>query len=162
MNFLERNLEDIIFNAPPNKLKGLRVPILKKRQLKIGNYGIADIVAVKTEQNCPNSRFLRFFVYELKQKEINLSSFIQAVKYAKGIQHYLDKVQKLCTEEYKITIVLIGEKVNMSEFIYLPDIFTFNGYSDCGVDIELYTYSYDYDGIKFQEHREYSLTNPGF
>lgn len=46
MKFLEKDLEDIIFNADNESLqsRGLEIRGFKKRQLNIGNYGIADIV----------------------------------------------------------------------------------------------------------------------
>jgi hypothetical protein len=46
MNFLEKNLEDIIFETHENKLRdrGLEISGKKLRQLRIGNYGIADMI----------------------------------------------------------------------------------------------------------------------
>jgi hypothetical protein len=164
MNFLEKDLEDIIFNAPKDQIdkRGLIIPKRRKRQVKIGNYGIADMLAVKIGETDPGNKFLHFYVYELKQKEINFNTFIQSIKYVKGLQDYLQKNKKLHSQEYKITIVLIGEKVSMVDFIYLPDIFQYNVYSCYGVDIELYKYSYEYDGIKFNQLSDYSLSNSGF
>jgi len=46
MKFLEKDLEEIIFNADMKDLpeKGLHFTGVIKRQLRIGNYGVADLV----------------------------------------------------------------------------------------------------------------------
>jgi hypothetical protein len=48
MKFLEKDLEDIIWEASNERLQenGLDISGKKYRQLRIGNYGIADIVSV--------------------------------------------------------------------------------------------------------------------
>ena len=45
MTFLEKDLEQIIFETPKEKLqeKGLVIKGKLLRQIKIGNYGIADL-----------------------------------------------------------------------------------------------------------------------
>ena len=51
MNFLEKDLEEIIYNTDKEMLTERGLPYHPfetfKRQLKIGNYGIADLVSFK-------------------------------------------------------------------------------------------------------------------
>ena len=167
MTFLEKDLEDIIFNAPIQELenRGLQIPKLKKRQLRIGNYGIADIVGVERDLSCPphlDSSYLRFSIFELKQKKITITTFLQAIRYAKGITSYLAKYKDLSTEEYKISLCLIGQTVCMSDFIYLADLMSNNWESSFGLDLSIYTYSYGFDGIYFKRIKGYDLIKKGF
>ncbi len=167
MNFLEKDLEDIIFNAPVQELenRGLNVPHLKKRQVRIGNYGIADIIGVEKNLSSPphlQSSYLRFSIFELKQKKITMITFLQAIRYARGLTSYLMKHKNLNTEDYKITICLIGQSVCMSDFIYLTDLLPNNWDSCFGLDLSIYTYSYDFDGISFNRVSGYDLKNKGF
>lgn len=51
-DFLEKTLEDIIFETSNDDLKerGLWICGNKKRQVKIGNYGIADLITCNIER----------------------------------------------------------------------------------------------------------------
>lgn len=59
MNFLEKNLEDIIYETNNKYLRerGLFINGIKKRQLRIGNYGIADIVTFKKGDYCEDLKY---------------------------------------------------------------------------------------------------------
>jgi hypothetical protein len=112
MDFLEKNLEDIIFNTSNEKLK---------------------------------------------QKEININSFLQAVQYCTGIQSYITK-KKVQYNDFIFSIVLIGQTINLnSSFCYLPDLISSNKFN-----LELYTYEYSFDGIKFELKDGFKLINEGF
>ena len=52
MNFLEKNLEDIIFETDNVDLRKRDLFIFgkKKRQVRIGNYGTCDTMVVKVNQ----------------------------------------------------------------------------------------------------------------
>jgi hypothetical protein len=51
MKFLEKDLEEIIFNSCKIKLcnRGLTLPEKIKRQVRIGNYGVADLIGFEKE-----------------------------------------------------------------------------------------------------------------
>jgi len=158
MQFLEKNLEDIIFTTPNELLqeRGLNISGSKKRQVRIGNYGIADIVAYDRGCFVPLNGGWHdetcIVVYELKQQEINVSALLQAARYAKGIQSYLKEYKG---RHYKVRACLIGSSIEQSSgFSYLADfIHDF---------MSIYTYKYDFDGIKFNREFGYHLLKEGF
>ena len=172
MNFLEKDLEEIIYCADKDVLcqKGLNLTGFLLRQKRIGNYGIADIIEVKRpyyhsqfKEHCKGE----IVVYELKKDKISVSSFFQAMQYIKGIQRYLDKRQTPISDHYNYRIVLIGKTIDItSSLVYLPEFMTpdviedFIG-SDAKLSLNLYTYSFDINGLYFDEQRGYKLTNEG-
>ena len=77
MKFLEKDLEQIIYESS-NKLlreKGLNIRGKKYRQLRIGNYGIADIISVRRYEDC-----LYINIYELKKSKNTAYLFHQLLK----------------------------------------------------------------------------------
>lgn len=171
MEFLERDLEEIIFNANLSDLeeRGLRMELQRKRQFKIGNYGIADIIGLE------KPLYHTFFkihlkgtitIYEFKKDAINISAFLQAIRYLKGVKRYLEK--RGLDKNYNYKIVLIGRTLDLnSSFSYLPDLIC-NGYNETNIDdvsdfnLELYTYSYGLEGLNFSQETGYKLINEGF
>jgi hypothetical protein len=148
MDFLEKNLEDIIFEADNEKLKerGLFIPGKKKRQVRIGNYGIADIVSWTSTPNR-----LEITVFELKQKTIDATALMQAFRYKVGIERYISsRKPKLW---FEVNIVLIGKEIGKGDFCYMLSEYS-NFYT--------YTYSYGIDGIKFESQSGYYLRQEGF
>lgn len=161
MEFLEKDLEDIVFNSSCDSLeeRGLYVPDKKRfRQLKIGNYGIADLVTFERpyfETDLPienhHSRPI-ITVYEFKKDEINYSTFDQSLRYACGIKRYWEYRfenknhvfvdSNMCYFiDPEIRIKLIGRKVTQTGFItFIENIFP---------NVEIYTYDYGFDGIHF-------------
>jgi len=158
MEFLEKDLEEIIFNATKDQLFDADMPLLGKRfrQVRLGCYGVCDILHVYRD----DENVLTFEVLELKKEKIGISAFLQAVKYIKGIQQYLKKVKNRRPENYNYEITLVGRSVDTSgSFIFLPDIV-----SNCipQFRINLFTYKYGFDGIYFVLHDGYELTEEGF
>ena len=171
MDFLEKDLEEIIFNANLSDLakRGLSMELQRKRQFKIGNYGIADIVGF--ERPYYNSNLKTHFkgvitIYEFKKDAINISAFLQAIRYLKGIKQYL--IRRNLEEYYNYKIVLIGRSLDLnSSFSYLPDLIsndiydmTIHNYSR--FNLEFYTYSYGLEGLNFTQEFGYKLMNEGF
>lgn len=162
MKFLEKNLEDIVFTAPPIELfnRGLDTTALlgiKKRQLKIGNYGIADIVTFERCEDENLSPYLNVTVFELKRDYINIDSLLQSVRYLKGIKRYIENKRKK-NIHVKYNAILIGERLDLeSSFVYLPDFLCNNDF-----DVKMFTYQYNFDGIRFEEQFGFCLTNEGF
>lgn len=173
MKFLEKDLEEIIYNADLEKLslKGLYVKGKLKRQLRIGNYGIADLVSISRPYY--HTLFKRHMkgvitVMELKQEKIGVSTFFQALNYAKGIKHWISLNRPHLHNSFNYRIVLIGREFDRcSSFVYLNDLFEAD-MDDVDMDdthkttVDLYQYKYDLDGISFREIYGYSLVDPGF
>jgi hypothetical protein len=173
MKFLEKDLEQIIYTADKTELENRGLPIFGKlkRQVRIGNYGVADLIEYsKPSFIQPWGRHEKgnITIYELKQEKISVSAFFQAIRYVKGILRYLEKCKNDSKHHYNYNIVLIGRSICFdSSACYLSDIFPaghgdIDAFSHYSVSISLYTYEYDVDGIKFKEVSGYKLTNEGF
>lgn len=171
MKFLEKDLEEIIYNADRCKLaeKGLVDYGKFYRQLRIGNYGIADIVSVSRPYY--NEHFKKHFkglitIYELKKDKISVSSFFQALSYLKGIKTYLEYKNK--SNLFNFEICLIGNELDLSSSVcYLSDIFDVDVtdveiYLESVTKVQLLKYDFDIDGLIFNECYDYNLPNKGF
>jgi hypothetical protein len=163
MTISEKELEDLIFNADPKDLdeRGLSIVGNLRRQVRIGNYGVADMVAYDRGKayfdynKSPYYQKPQITVIELKKDEININTFMQAVRYAKGIKRYFE--YKKYTD-FDLIIKLIGSNINLdNDFIYLIDLI-----SSDELYLEVYTYSLHLDGIFFKSHSGYCLINEGF
>lgn len=162
MTFLEKDLEQIIYESGRDLLeeKGLRVKGKLYRQLRIGNYGIADLVSIskpfyigKKEDESSLIMPGTITIYELKKEKIGISALLQSISYMKGIQSYLGKRGK--NNLFNISICLIGKQIDTSgSFCYISSIYEF--------PIELMTYSYDINGINFKGNHNFCLKNEGF
>ena len=162
MNFLEKDLEDIVFNTDTDLLqkRGLDIHGKRYRQLRIGNYGIADIVTVKkvSQPVFRNGellfmdRTLKIEVYELKQNEISINTFMQAIRYCAGINDYISRFRNKIFE-IDFSICLIGRSLTGGDFCYTPDFLH---------NLRMFTYDYDFDGIVFNQEDGYYLDNNGF
>lgn len=171
MEFLEKDLEQIIYESGSEQLleKGLYVYGKRKRQLKIGNYGVADMVTIVR----PNYNFTFkeaykgiITVYEFKKDKVSVSTFLQAIRYLKGIQRYLESRGKM--ELYNYQIVLVGREMDLSSsFSYLTDMISSNLY-EVGINdenkfsLDVYTYKYKIDGLEFEREADYKLIEEGF
>lgn len=143
----------------------------KYRQLRIGEYGIADLVTVERSRKLDfygekiTERGILISIFELKKERIGVSAFFQAIGYAKGIKEYLDKNKPSLS--YDIEICLVGNSVDTTgSFIFLPDLINKDSdeYSFTRIltNVRYFTYSYKLDGMYFTEESGYHLTNNGF
>lgn len=156
MDFLERDLEDIIYDTPSEYLykRGLNVYGKRIRQLRLGNYGIADLVTIRKrftpeEDNCFSYHEFFITIYELKKGNINISTYLQAIRYCRAIQRIFEK--RKINAHFKFKIVLVGKTLDISsDFVYLTE------FNDM---VELYTYQYKIDGLYFKSHYGYKLTH---
>ena len=159
MEFLEKNLEDIIFETPSDNLgdRGLYVSGKRYRQLRIGGYGIADMVTIDKEYiNYPHTCYtiLHITVFELKKNKLDESSLCQASRYIKGIKRYLKQRDIFNNFPIEYKIVLVGKTLNMnSSFVYLTDFVE---------NLEVFTYEYKFNGINFIDHSGWHLKDEGF
>jgi hypothetical protein len=178
MNFLEKDLEQIIYEADKELLaeKGLRVNGKLLRQVRIGNYGIADLVSIERpyyhtyfKNHCKGT----ITIYELKKENISVSAFLQAVGYVKGIMRWMEQhpknIEIISTSNYDINIVLIGKSIDKkSEFLYLADLLNTDNLGDnslldsFNLSLEMFIYDYDFNGINFTKIENYKLMNEGF
>lgn len=171
MKFLEKDLEEIICTSDRSLLKkrGLNVQGKLLRQLKIGNYGRADLVTIERPKyelfETEHYKGL-ITVFELKQNNVSVSAFLQALGYLNGIRSFLDKSGLENYFNYKI--VLVGSNIDTSSTLcYLPnfcngDFFNLHVSEESTFQLDLITYQYKFDGILFTNHKGYLLTNEGF
>jgi hypothetical protein len=174
MNFLEKDLEEIIYTSGRDVLdqRGLTINGKLLRQVKIGNYGIADLIEFTRPSYDGHNREIlcpgRITIYELKKDQIGISAFLQSLNYLQGITKFLQKKQ--IDNYYIIDIVLIGKTLDKSgSFCFITDLLNINsGFADkenifgqTGT-ISYYTYTFDINGLKFHIEDGYDLTNKGF
>lgn len=163
MKFLEKNLEDIIMKTNNNILqeRGLDIFGSKKRQVRIGNYGICDIVTVDRCVDYYNKKYVEFGVIELKQEIINAKALFQAIRYATGIRSWLEKYKRELS--YSINIILIGKSIEAStDFCFVSDLFVADSFQYRNASVSIYTYDYDFDGISFNKESGFKLIDEGF
>lgn len=155
MNFLEKDLEDIIYeNANTESGKdflanrGLELRGHTFRQVNLGEYGIADLINISTDGcKAKNSRILIINIIELKNGVIDGKTLAQAMRYYKAIydlKAYAEtyaKNNKTSWFNICIHITLIGKSVTDEIRWILPIIF---GY------VDVYTYSYKINGLQFE------------
>lgn len=165
MNFLEKDLEQILWETDSSKLeeRGLyNISGIKKRQLRVGNYGVLDLMTVQRITSPDGMKYLSITVFELKKELLDINTFLQAVRYCKGIISYLEKRERY---EFELNIILVGKTIEKnSSFVFLTDMFQgndFGNYSRVN-SVNFFTYSYEFDGIKFNNHSDYKMTNEGF
>jgi hypothetical protein len=171
MKFLEKDLEEIIYLSDRDKLsdKGLTDYGKFYRQLRIGNYGVSDIISISKPYYHSGFKTKMkgiITIYELKKDKVSVSSFFQALGYLKGIITYLEKRNKDHLFNYEIC--LIGKEIDLDSTIcYLPSIFNFD-ISENDIDLQsktsvkIYTYNYTIDGLEFNSCEDYNLINKGF
>ena len=165
MEFLEKDLESIIWESNNEKLqvKGLNVSGKKYRQLRIGNYGIADLVTIQRDYHEVEKilPYLNITVFELKKDKAGISAFLQALKYCKGIKTYLEDYKP--NIYFKLNIVLCSKKIDTeSDYIYLCDLISGSDDSNLLNSLTNYSFSFSIDGINFKEEKGYNLINKGF
>jgi hypothetical protein len=183
MKFLEKDLEDIIYDklkmsggtddlfnrglqefyqfepdGPHSEIiKGNNIKVV--RQLRIGNYGVADIVVFQkyyiphVDNPLKGGLNINILIFELKKDKVCIDTLVQAKKCEKGIKQYFRQFSIYP----KIRLCLIGSSVNTSnDWIYLFD----NVMNNCSA----YSYKYEWDGISFNyvDLGSYALTNQGF
>lgn len=165
MDFLEKDLEDIVFENSDEALssRGYRISGKRFRQKVIGRYGICDLLTVDRVDPFGTGHCLMITIHEFKKDQVTVDTFMQALRYCKGISHYLNDRETDIPHQFKIS--LCGKRIDMeSSFVYLADLVGGDGLDFSGtlVDLKVYSYTYDFDGIKFNTHSRYNLVEPGF
>lgn len=160
MHFLEKDLENIIFEASKTQkgqiqlqergLDFIQQPL--ERQIDLGVYGVLDLIQIHFEE-AGNSPKIEIDLIELKKDEINMDTFLQAVKYCKGVVIYLRRKYEHPTVNF--TIHLIGKTIDIkTNFCFLPDFLC--NYEFC---LHLYEYKADLErGFYFENKSGYYST----
>lgn len=153
LNFLEKDLEDIIFETDNNILKnrGLSIRGYKFRQVNMGLYGVADIININKSYFDTNGLetlpFLKINIIELKKDAVDINTFFQSIKYARYLQLYFEKRDI----DIRIEFTLIGKYIDTkNEFCYLSSVFD---------NVKFYTYKYQHDGIYFHYRCGYQISD---
>lgn len=144
MKFLEKNLEDIIFETDNKKLFERGLPIFGKklRQVNLGSYGIADLICFERSKDQ-----IIVTVIELKKDCVNLDALIQALRYVEGIKNYFRLRKFYKKSNIKYVIRLCGSKISNQKEIALIT----SNISDDFLLIDSHKYEYDVDGLRFTE-----------
>lgn len=168
--FLEKDLEDIIYNSDREELfdRGLNIYGKMFRQLRIGNYGIADLVCVdriEAKNKSDDDVDLVIKVIELKRDLIDVNTFLQAVRYVSGISSYINKRKPNLKVNYVIN--LVGLRTDKTgDFCFITDMFVQNHRSALSknnvISLSIITYDITLDGIFFNRDGGYKLSNEGF
>lgn len=172
MKFLEKDLEDYIFKSSSKSLEdcGLYFIGKKYRKLRIGSYGISDLIYFRRPFYNPYEQIFckgEITVMELKKDKISVSSFFQAVRYVRGIQRYIEMHRPNLDGKINYNIVLIGSDVNEdSDIRYLTSIFPSFDFSEISTDVKtsvsLFTYELIDDFIVFSEASSLKMNNEKF
>lgn len=163
MNILEKDIEDLVFDSLKLNKKDLLIKrgfwSLNKyeifdRQLDLGSYGRLDMIGIgynRHHQEIGSKKTLKIGVFELKKAEINLSTYMQAARYCKGLQRLVEDQFPDYFLEFEV--ILIGTSIDTKAegFIYLPDLIS---------NLSIYTVKLDLEnGITFKSESGYKLSN---
>lgn len=133
-DFLERTLEDIVFERRDNvHEKGL--PIFYKnaaRQVRLRCGKVMDIFTWEINENILTARIIEF-----KREEIKEAAYWQALDYF--MELWADTLSHF--DNYNVEIILIGTKI--SEKVEIA-MMTSNM-------VRAFTYEYGFDGVEFRE-----------
>lgn len=134
-DFLEKTLEDIIFDAQDRIVERNFPFVLQRtvRQWKLPSQKRIDLFSFTLSDNAIQCR-----IFELKREELGLASLVQIISY------YNELVTLLFPHFTNVSIecFLVGRTI-APELMLLKDNL---------VNIDLYSYRYDFDGIKFNHY----------
>lgn len=148
MKFLERDLEDILYNytaacnqsgfiTPPYDFVGAGKMF---RQVNLGGYGVADLVEVVIVRDDAGRRHLFINIIECKQNQIDIFAYMQVKRYKAAFLELLADIN-LSNTSVHVHTVLVGKSIEEdSDFVFLLNDDRF-----CTV----FRYAYSHDGIKF-------------
>lgn len=160
MNFLEKDLETIIVESPQSELYKRGLYVLNYdliiRQLNLGSYGILDLVTAKFRyrEGSLREKEIVITIYELKHKIIDVNTLMQAAKYKRGLEIFIEDNYNINNTSLIFRLVLIGSSVQTKgDFVFLSDFIE---------DLRIFTYNYGFDGIHFQVQTQWGIPNPMF
>lgn len=118
-------------------------------EVKIGNYGRADIVGAISDNDEDPTKIL-YTVIELKNRILEPKDLVQLARYMKGLKRQCKKKEIDC----KVNGALIGVFDKASDLMYASSAFdnlSIFGYEIC-----------PHDGFQITDMSEYSLIKEGF
>jgi hypothetical protein len=175
MKLQKKDLEKIINESGRDALRQRELFYEGKlyNQFKIGNYGIADFIALRRPRYNELLKSIdggrekcTIKIIVLKNEMISISAFLQGMRLLRGVQRYLDKRDK--EHMYDLSLTIIGSDIDRnSDIMFLPDIITnFNDIPTIShrsnIDLQFLTYDFNIDGIWFNHQYGYALKNEGF
>lgn len=138
MDFLEKDLEDIIWNASQTdigreelKKRGLEIHGKMYRQVNLGDYGRCDLLTISIDD-----KNVCVHIYELKKDELSTSTLIQVLKYKRAILDIL--LGKLHNHQVSIKCTIIGRSTNAC----LERVLS-------AIEVDSLIYRYDVNGLFF-------------
>lgn len=142
MEIYEKQLEQVIMQHGGTFFPMLKSPIEVFKQVNIGAYGIADIVAINIIDTDPANPVMEVTVFELKRGTITWESVAQVYRYIAGIKQSVPTAYQF---PYPVTFkaVVVGKKVDHSltfPVYYIAD------------HVELFEYRFEVlEGIHFKK-----------
>lgn len=158
INFLEKDLETILFEAPQEEISKRGLSCFRHeniyRQITLGNYGFADIITNSFYQQSPEDMMhITITIYELKNLKVDLSALAQIARYIKGVKRLTRELGNKENIALHVSGVLIGRSLELNgDFVFLLDMME---------DIECYTYAFDYRGISFCKQSGFTMSKEG-
>jgi hypothetical protein len=150
----EKKLEDILFNHLTNSDYSQKIDreidcdISHKviRQLDIGPYGIADIVAFSEPDI---DRIVTIRIFELKKGEINKDSLVQILRYKAGLIKHIEELESGIDVSFEL--YLIGGSVSTQDAFQMivPAI----------VELGIYTYDIGVHGVYLKSQNKWHYKN---
>lgn len=164
MEFLEKDLEDLIWGAIQNDMReelikrGLHISTQAKfiRQYNFGSYGICDLISFSIERYRDKQYYIYIDIFELKKDFISYQTLDQSLGYARACQLICKELTNASKNKKRfipeITLNLIGKELEMkNNFSFVPSIF------NC---IKLYKYNFDFfKGLNFSLMEDFYITN---
>lgn len=152
MNILEKEIEDLVYevareDTAPIRERGFPMRGKVLRQVDLGSYGIADLITFRF-----NSQVISLQIIEIKRDDVNAQTLMQAARYAKGAEIFMNKhYPHLAKRMLDIEILLLGKKIDLSgDFPFLLDYTR---------QARAYTFSLDvFTGLRFLEHKGFVKT----
>ncbi len=143
MDFLEKDLEDILYNSSQNDVfpLGLHHFYFDSifRQVRITGYGVIDLMTLRYDND---SKEITITIYELKNKKVSAETFWQLLRYIKAVNQVINDFN-LKNHPIRVLGVMIGREIDDSnDFCFLPTLDT--------NQISIYTYNYSLKGIRFK------------
>jgi len=143
---MENVMSELIYNADKELLaeKGLEFPNKMFKNVNLGKYGKCDLVHFSKHEN--NTVF-HVDVISCNRDKISMSSFIDLVTCAKGIEKYLLDTHGAITFFY---FHLIAKEIDTkSNIVFLTDVLRDN--------VNFYQPIFDINGIKFKKFCDFNL-----
>lgn len=159
MDFLEKDLEDLIYQTPIDNLKerGYRRESLLThviRQPNLGHYGKPDLVEFGWHWFSDPGMHRAFIrIVELKKGAIGLKACVQGARYRVGLMHWIREMKPFIEDDSSIEVLMIGRELDLSDNVFLMAELE---------HFEFMTYSYDIDGLRFKKVYPGNYINTSF